>query len=132
MRAVRRVGIVGAGTMGGGIAGNRMAEVYMREAEFLLMEGAEPKQIDDAVKALGMAMGPCRMLDMAGVDVGATTVVERGKAGGLADEVGLPTLVDRLAHYAHVRGNRFGYWTPSPLLTSLASSNQHLAGWKPR
>lgn len=66
-----------------GFIGNRMAEVYMREAEFLLMEGATPAQIDSAVQALGMAMGPCRMLDMAGIDVGAKTVIEYGKAGGL-------------------------------------------------
>ena len=66
-----------------GFIGNRMAEVYMREAEFLMMEGATPSQIDRAVEALGMAMGPCRMLDMAGIDVGAKTVIEYGKAGGL-------------------------------------------------
>ena len=227
-----------------GFIGNRMAEVYMREAEFLMMEGAEPRQIDTAVEALGMAMGPCRMLDMAGVDVGAKTVIEYGKAGGLppdasyravvrklfelgrfgqktgagyyrydgrtplpdpelsgiarslgethaiarrdditdeeiverllyplinegikildegiayrpgdvdvvwvagygfpdhrggpmfmADQIGLSTIADRLAHYSQLRGNRFGYWTPSPLLSRLASSNQALAGWKPR
>jgi 3-hydroxyacyl-CoA dehydrogenase len=65
-----------------GFIGNRMAEVYMREAEFLLMEGAEPRQVDRAIESIGMAMGPCRMLDMAGVDVGAKTVIERGKEGG--------------------------------------------------
>jgi len=31
-----------------------------------------------------------------------------------------------------VRSNAFGYWTPSPLLTRLASSKQALAGWQPR
>lgn len=66
-----------------GFIGNRMAEVYMREAEFLLMEGASPAEIDGVVEALGMAMGPCRMLDMAGIDVGAKTVIEYGKSGGL-------------------------------------------------
>jgi 3-hydroxyacyl-CoA dehydrogenase len=66
-----------------GFIGNRMAEVYMREAEFLMMEGASPAEIDGAVEALGMAMGPCRMLDMAGIDVGAKTVIEYGKVGGL-------------------------------------------------
>jgi 3-hydroxyacyl-CoA dehydrogenase len=227
-----------------GFIGNRMAEVYMREAEFLMMEGAEPAQIDGAVEALGMAMGPCRMLDMAGIDVGAKTVIEYGKAGGLppdpsyravvrklfelgrfgqktgkgyyryegrkpvadpelaqiaramgeahgiacrsdisaqeiverlmyplinegirildegiayrpgdidvvwvagygfpdhrggpmfmADQIGLATIAERLAHYAKTRGNDFGYWTPSPLLTRLATSGGTLAGWKPR
>ena len=66
-----------------GFIGNRMAEVYMREAEFLLMEGATPAQVDAAVESLGFAMGPCRMLDMAGIDVGAKTVIELGQSGGL-------------------------------------------------
>lgn len=69
-----------------GFIGNRMAEPYMRENEFLLMEGASPAQIDSAVEDIsrvGMAMGPCRMLDMAGIDVGAKTLIELGKTGGL-------------------------------------------------
>jgi 3-hydroxyacyl-CoA dehydrogenase len=66
-----------------GFIGNRMAEPYMRETEALIMEGAQPEDVDRAVEAIGMAMGPCRMLDMAGVDVGAKTVIEYGKAGGL-------------------------------------------------
>lgn len=68
-----------------GFIGNRMAEVYMREAEFLLLEGASPAQIDTAAEnaaLLGMAMGPCRMLDMAGIDVGAKTLIEREKDEG--------------------------------------------------
>jgi len=79
-----------------GFIGNRMAEVYMREAEFLLMEGAQPRQIDRAVEALGMAMGPCRMLDMAGIDVGAKTVIERGKAGGLPPDPSYRVVVRKL------------------------------------
>ncbi len=79
-----------------GFIGNRMAEVYMREAEFLLMEGAEPRQVDAAVEALGFAMGPCRMLDMAGVDVGARTVIEYGKAGGLPSDPSYRAIVQRL------------------------------------
>jgi len=225
-----------------GFIGNRMAEVYMREAEFLMMEGATPAQVDGAVEALGLAMGPCRMLDMAGIDVGARTVIEYGKAGGLppdksyralvrrmfelgrfgqkagagyyryegrkamedpetnriaqelaarhgvvrrsdipaqeiaerliysmvneaakileegiayrgadidvvwtagygfpdhqggplfmADRIGLPVIVERLAHYARERGNAFGYWTASPLLEKLATSGRRISDWK--
>ena len=87
MALARRIGKVAA--VSGvcyGFIGNRMAEPYMREAEFLLMEGATPAEIDGAVedwRRVGMAMGPCRMLDMAGIDVGAKTVIEYGKASGL-------------------------------------------------
>ena len=79
-----------------GFIGNRMLEVYLREAEFLLMEGAEPNQIDAVVESLGMAMGPCRMLDMAGVDVGAKVVIERGKAGGLPSDPSYRAVVRKL------------------------------------
>ncbi|HVF63079.1 MAG TPA: 3-hydroxyacyl-CoA dehydrogenase NAD-binding domain-containing protein [Casimicrobiaceae bacterium] len=67
-----------------GFIGNRMSEVNMREAEFMLMEGATPAQIDAVAEGpeWGMAMGPCRMLDMAGIDVGAHTVIEWRKSGG--------------------------------------------------
>ena len=79
-----------------GFIGNRMAEVYMREAEFLVMEGASPSEVDAAVEELGMAMGPCRMLDMAGIDVGARTVIEYGKAGGLPPDPSYRALVQKL------------------------------------
>jgi len=55
----------------------------MREAEFLLMEGATPARIDAVIQSVGLPMGPCRMLDMAGIDVGAKTVLENREAGGL-------------------------------------------------
>lgn len=79
-----------------GFIGNRMAEVYMRETEFLLMEGATPGQIDQAIESLGLAMGPCRMLDMAGIDVGAKTVIEYEKAGGLPPDPSYRTVVRTL------------------------------------
>ena len=79
-----------------GFIGNRMAEVYMREAEFLLLEGATPGQIDQAIESLGLAMGPCRMLDMAGIDVGAKTVIEYEKAGGLPPDATYRVVVRKL------------------------------------
>lgn len=224
-----------------GFIGNRMLESYLRESEFLMMEGATPSQIDGAIEALGLSMGPCRMMDMAGVDVGGKVVQERGKAGGLppdpayravvvqmlesgrhgqkttagyyryegrnaiadpkvarlcqqladehgiaqrfdisdqeiverclyplineaarileegiayrpgdidvvwtrgygfpthrggpvymADQIGLAVIVERLQHYANTRGNRFGYWTPSNLLLSLARDGKRLSDW---
>ncbi|MFT3819551.1 MAG: 3-hydroxyacyl-CoA dehydrogenase NAD-binding domain-containing protein [Rubrivivax sp.] len=76
-----------------GFIGNRMAEVYMREAEYLILEGATPRQVDAAVESLGFAMGPCRMLDMAGIDVGAKTVIEATKAGILGRDPSYRALV---------------------------------------
>jgi len=53
-----------------GFIGNRMLEQYVRQATFLLDEGASPMQIDRALEAFGMAMGPFRMGDLAGNDIG--------------------------------------------------------------
>ncbi|WP_202816950.1 3-hydroxyacyl-CoA dehydrogenase NAD-binding domain-containing protein [Pseudomonas citronellolis] len=113
-----------------GFIGNRMAEVYMREADCLILEGAEPAQVDAAVESLGMAMGPCRMLDMAGVDVGARTVIEYGKAGGLPDDPSYRALALKLFELG-----RFGQKTaagfyryegrkalPDPQVTAIAKA----------
>ena len=53
-----------------GFIGNRMIEQYSRQAGFLLEEGATPLQVDKAMEKFGMAMGPFRMGDLAGNDVG--------------------------------------------------------------
>jgi 3-hydroxyacyl-CoA dehydrogenase len=53
-----------------GFIGNRMIEQYFRQAMFLLDEGALPRQVDGALERFGMAMGPFRMSDLAGNDVG--------------------------------------------------------------
>jgi 3-hydroxyacyl-CoA dehydrogenase len=53
-----------------GFIGNRMIEQYLRQALFLLEEGATPAQVDRAAEDWGMAMGPFRMSDLAGNDIG--------------------------------------------------------------
>jgi 3-hydroxyacyl-CoA dehydrogenase len=53
-----------------GFIGNRMIEQYSRQAGFLLEEGALPRQVDAALEKWGLAMGPFRMADLAGNDVG--------------------------------------------------------------
>ncbi len=52
-----------------GFIGNRMIDPYLRQAYFLLEEGALPEQIDGALEAWGMAMGPFRAGDLTGLDV---------------------------------------------------------------
>ena len=52
-----------------GFIGNRMLEGYTREVRFLLEEGASPAEIDAALTGFGMAMGPCAVADLAGLDV---------------------------------------------------------------
>ncbi len=53
-----------------GFIGNRMIEQYSRQAGFLLEEGCTPQQVDKAIESFGFAMGPFRMGDLAGNDIG--------------------------------------------------------------
>ena len=53
-----------------GFIGNRMIEQYSRQAGFLLEEGCLPEQVDQAIEKFGFAMGPFRMGDLAGNDIG--------------------------------------------------------------
>jgi len=53
-----------------GFIGNRMIEQYLRQAFLLLEEGCLPEQVDKAIEQFGFAMGPFRMSDLAGNDIG--------------------------------------------------------------
>ncbi|MCK6421216.1 MAG: 3-hydroxyacyl-CoA dehydrogenase NAD-binding domain-containing protein [Aquabacterium sp.] len=53
-----------------GFIGNRMIEQYGRQAGYLLDEGCTPSQVDRAIEKFGFAMGPFRMGDLAGNDIG--------------------------------------------------------------
>lgn len=85
-----------------GFIGNRMLAGYGREAAFLLEEGATPAQVDEALVAFGMPMGPFAMGDLAGLDVGWRIRKERG----LPEGVRYSPIADRLCE-----GGRFGQKT---------------------
>ncbi len=53
-----------------GFIGNRMVARYATAAHDLIMAGALPNQVDKALEDFGMAMGPFRMSDLAGLDIG--------------------------------------------------------------
>lgn len=67
-KAIRKLCVV-AGVCDGFI-GNRMINKYVAQALAMLQEGALPQEIDKAVESIGFAMGPFRMSDLAGNDVG--------------------------------------------------------------
>ena len=70
MQLAKRLGKVGV-LVGvcDGFVGNRMLAPYLREAEFLLEEGALPQQVDGVIYTFGLPMGPFQMSDLAGNDV---------------------------------------------------------------
>jgi 3-hydroxyacyl-CoA dehydrogenase len=90
-KRLRKVAVV-AGVCDGFI-GNRMLNEYLRIAGLLIDAGASPYQIDSALENWGMAMGPFRMCDMAGNDIGYLIRKQQlkldpnKKFSGLADQL---------------------------------------------
>jgi 3-hydroxyacyl-CoA dehydrogenase len=66
-KTLRKVGVLVGNAMG--FVGNRMMFPYMREAQFLIEEGATPAQVDRALTNFGMAMGIFAVDDMGGIDL---------------------------------------------------------------
>ena len=54
---------------GDGFAGNRIYHQYIRQASFLLEEGALPEQVDKVIYDFGFAMGPFAVGDISGLDI---------------------------------------------------------------
>ncbi|WP_417532041.1 3-hydroxyacyl-CoA dehydrogenase NAD-binding domain-containing protein [Marinobacter lipolyticus] len=67
-KAIRKTAVVSG--VCDGFIGNRMINQYQREALLMLEEGASVQQIDKAIEKFGFAMGPLRMADLAGGDIG--------------------------------------------------------------
>ena len=53
-----------------GFVGNRILAQRQREANKLILEGAMPWEVDDALFEFGFPMGPFAMSDLAGLDIG--------------------------------------------------------------
>ena len=62
-----------------GFVGNRILAQRQREANKLILEGALPWDIDDALFEFGFPMGPFAMSDLAGLDIGWNKENSRGE-----------------------------------------------------
>ena len=104
-KAIRKLGVVSG--VCDGFIGNRMVEQYLRQAGFLLDEGALPQQVDRALQDWGMAMGPFAMSDLAGNDIGwairKRRRVERPDFGYSA----VPDLICELGRFGQKTGAGF-------------------------
>jgi len=79
-----------------GFVGNRMLHGYLREASFLVEEGASPQQVDKVIYDFGLAMGPFTMSDMAGLDVGWRIRKRQRAEQGPSNERYSGTVADRI------------------------------------
>jgi 3-hydroxyacyl-CoA dehydrogenase len=112
-KRIKKVGVV-AGDCHGFI-GNRMLEGYMREGSLLVLEGATPQQVDQALVKFGMPMGVLQMGDLAGLDIGYKSRKDRDpatfepRAGAVADklvEMGRLGQKTQAGYYDYQPGNR--------------------------
>jgi 3-hydroxyacyl-CoA dehydrogenase len=132
-KVIRKVGVL-VGVCDG-FVGNRMVDPYIREALFLLEEGATPNEVDRAIYDFGMAMGPHAMSDLAGLDVGwrirkrqAATRPAGQRYCAIADKI------CELGHYGQKTGQGFYRYdaatraaTPDPDVEALcvAEAERH-------
>jgi 3-hydroxyacyl-CoA dehydrogenase len=122
-----------------GFIGNRMIEQYSRQAGFLLEEGCTPAQVDKAMEKFGMAMGPFRMGDLAGNDVGWFIRKRRyqekpnmrySKTADLLCEMGRFGQKTGAGWYDYVAGKRDAI--PSKVVTDMIEKHRADLGITPR
>jgi 3-hydroxyacyl-CoA dehydrogenase len=90
-RQIKKIAVVSG--VCDGFIGNRMLARYGAAASGLINAGALPQQIDGALQQFGMAMGPFRMGDLAGLDIGWATRQRRAAEAGVA---AIPIVAEKL------------------------------------
>ncbi len=122
-----------------GFIGNRMIEQYARQAGFLLDEGCTPDQVDRAIEKFGFAMGPFRMGDLAGNDIGWAIRKRRyaehpdmrySKTADLLCELGRFGQKTGAGWYDYQAGKRDAL--PSPLVNDMIAKHRAGLGIQPR
>ncbi|MEO1198220.1 MAG: 3-hydroxyacyl-CoA dehydrogenase NAD-binding domain-containing protein [Pseudomonadota bacterium] len=84
-----------------GFIGNRILSAYRLHGDILLEEGATPKQIDDAMRGYGFAMGMYAVQDLAGLDISWAN--RKAKAGTRDPNARYVRIADRVCE-----AGRFG------------------------
>lgn len=124
---------------GPGFVGNRMLFPYMYECQFLIEDGATPRQVDAALTGFGMAMGLFAVDDMAGIDV---AIRVRQAMGHFSDPGVRAPLVQSRLHAMGRLGQKTGkgWYTygddrkpvPDPEIEALIRATASAAGIAPR
>jgi 3-hydroxyacyl-CoA dehydrogenase len=122
-----------------GFIGNRMIGPYLREAQFLVEEGATVEQVNQALYDFGMAMGPLAMDDLAGLDVGWAIRKEfaRFEKPGLRKPL-VPDLLCEMGRFGQKTGRGWSKYdqnrkpSPDPETAALIEKTARQAGIKGR
>lgn len=77
-----------------GFIGNRILNAYRKAADAMVLDGADPYQVDRAVRAFGFPMGPYQVSDLAGLDIGYFNRQRQAATRPAGERV--PVFADRL------------------------------------
>jgi 3-hydroxyacyl-CoA dehydrogenase len=117
-RRIGKVGVVSGVCFG--FIGNRMLGRRSTEAERLILGGALPQDVDQAVAEFGFPMGPFAMADLAGVDVGWRVRQGTGAKAEISDalyEMGRYGQKTGKGYYIYEEGSRVP--RPDPEIEAL-------------
>jgi 3-hydroxyacyl-CoA dehydrogenase len=136
-RTLRKVAVVSG--VCDGFIGNRMLDAYVRQAWWLVEEGATPWQVDRAIETFGFAMGPFRVGDLVGHDV-SQAIRERRRAE--RPDYRCSTLPDALCRLGRLGQKTGGGWydypdgprkpVPAPAAEELVERHRTSLGITPR
>ncbi|MCV6584487.1 MAG: 3-hydroxyacyl-CoA dehydrogenase NAD-binding domain-containing protein [Marinibacterium sp.] len=124
-----------------GFIGNRILSTYRTAADHMILDGASPYQIDDALEAFGFAMGPYAVADLAGLDIG-WAMRKRKQAEGIDPRARQCDYPDRLCeggHFGQKTGKGFYDYAggararvPNPDVMPLIEAERAAKGITPR
>lgn len=122
-----------------GFIGNRILGHYLKEADYLMMDGASPWQIDTALEDWGFAMGPFAVGDLAGLDIGWATR-KRRRQDAPAAERQYGTVSDRICEqgwFGRKTGQGFYLYdqkppVPNPEVKAMIDAERADEGVTPR
>lgn len=112
-----------------GFVGNRILQARSAAIEELLLEGALPQEIDDALVAFGFAMGPLAVGDLAGLDISWRMRKANGLTADIADalcEAGRFGMKTGKGYYRYETGSRRGL--PDPQVTDIIEAASRRRG----
>ncbi|GAB2206495.1 3-hydroxyacyl-CoA dehydrogenase NAD-binding domain-containing protein [Roseibium sp. ROS1] len=121
-----------------GFIGNRIMTFYKKAADYMMMDGASPEQIDTAMRGFGFAMGPYQVADLAGLDI-SWAANKRRAATRPAEERYIP-IADRLCEngwFGRKTGQGFYIYDdqgsrPNPEALAIIDAEREKAGVTPR
>ena len=136
-KRIRKVSVVSG--VCDGFIGNRMLARYGAAANALIVAGASPQQIDQALERFGFAMGPFRVGDLAGLDIGWATRKRKAAEAGVPHE---PTVADKLCELGRFGQKTGAGWyryapgvrdaLPDPVVEQLVADYRASKGVTPR